>query len=80
MKIELEKLKSHKGIVVKVLLDSGVTGLFMDTKSTKEKGFKPKRLTNPLLVQNVNKTVNVRGTITHQVECNMFFKRYVERT
>ena len=52
----------------------------MDTKSTKEKGFKPKRLTNPLLVQNVNKTVNVRGTITHQVECNMFFKRYVERT
>jgi len=50
MKIELEKLKNHKGIVVKVLLDSGVTGLFMDTKSTKEKGFKPKRLTNPLLV------------------------------
>jgi len=50
MKIELKKLKSHKRIAVKVLLDSRATGLFIDTKSTKEKGFKPKRLTNPLLV------------------------------
>ena len=24
-------------------------------------------------------TVNVGGTITHQVECNMFFKGHVER-
>ena len=50
MKVELENLESYKGIVVKVLLDSRATGLFMNTKFAKEKGFKLKRLKNPLLV------------------------------
>jgi len=27
----------------------------------------------------VDGTVNVEGAITHQVECNMFFKGHVER-
>jgi len=31
MKIELEKLESHEGVAVRVLLDSGATDLFMDT-------------------------------------------------
>ena len=48
--MELENLESYKGIVVKVLLDSRATGLFMNTKFAKEKGFKLKRLKNPLLV------------------------------
>ena len=51
----------------------------MDTKFVKEKGFKLERLKNPLLVQNMDGTVNVGGAITHQVECNMFFKGHVER-
>ena len=50
MKVGLEKLKNHEGVTVKVLLDSRVTGLFMDTKFAKEKGFKLERLKNPLLV------------------------------
>ena len=37
--MELENLESYKGIVVKVLLDSRATGLFMNTKFAKEKGF-----------------------------------------
>jgi len=36
----LEKLESHEEVTVKALLDSGITGLFMDTKFAKEKGFK----------------------------------------
>ena len=28
--IEIEKVDTHKGITVKVLLDSGTTGMFMD--------------------------------------------------
>jgi len=31
IKVGLEKLESHEGITVKALLDSGATGLFMDT-------------------------------------------------
>jgi len=50
LKVGLEKLESHEGIVVKALL-----------------------------VRNVDGTANVEGAITHQVECNMFFKGHMER-
>jgi len=79
MKIGLEKLESHEGVAVKALLDSRATGLFMDTTFAKEKGFRMERMKNPLLVKNVDGTINVGGAITHQVECNMFFKGHVER-
>ena len=80
MRVGLEKLESYEGIAVKALLDSGATGLFMDTTFAREKGFKMEKLKNPLLVRNMDGTVNAREAITHQVECNMFFKGYVERT
>ena len=79
MKVGLEKLKNHKGVAVKALLDSGATGLFIDTTFTKEKGFKMERIKYPLLVKNVDGTVNIGEAITHQVEYNMFFKGHVER-
>ena len=31
------------------------------------------------MVRNVDRTINVGGAITHQVECNMFFKGHIER-
>jgi len=79
LKVGLEKLESHEGVVVKALLDSGATGLFMDTTFAKEKGFKIEKLKKPLLVRNVDRMTNVGGAIMHQVECNMFFKGHVER-
>jgi len=79
MKVGLEKLENHKGIAVKVLLDSGATGLFMDTTFAREKGFRMEKMKNSLLVKNVDKIVNIGGAIMHQVECNMFFKGHVER-
>ena len=65
MKMGLEKLESHEEVAVKALLDSGATGLFMDTTFAREKGFKMERIKNPLLVKNVDGTVNVGGAITH---------------
>jgi len=79
MKVGLEKLESHDGIAVKALLDSGATGLFMDTIFAREKGFKMERVKKPLIVKNMDGTINVGEAITHQVECNMFFKGHVER-
>jgi len=79
LKVGLEKLESHEGVAVRALLDSGATGLFMDTTFAKEKGFKMEKLKRPLLVRNVDGMVNVGGAITHQVECNMFFKGHVKR-
>ena len=79
MKVGLEKLENHEGVVVRVLLDSRATGLFMDTTFARKKGFKMEKLKKPLLVRNIDGTVNVGEAITHQVECNMFFKGHVER-
>jgi len=79
LKVGLEKLESHEGVAVKTLLDSSATGLFMDTTFAKEKGFKIEKLKKPLLVRNVDRTMNVGGAITHQVKCNIFFKGHVER-
>jgi len=63
MKVGLEKLENHEGVAVKALLDSGATGLFMDTAFAKEKEFKMEKLKNPLLVRNVDKIANVGGAI-----------------
>jgi len=51
----------------------------MDMTFAREKGFKMEKIKNPLLVKNVDGTVNIGEAITHQVECNMFFKEHVER-
>ena len=65
MKVELEKLENHKGVAVKALLDSGAIELFMNTTFAKEKGFKIEKLKKPLLVRNVDGTVNTGGAIMH---------------
>jgi len=79
LKVGLEKLESHEGIAVKALLDSRVTGLFMNTTFAKEKGFKMEKLKKPLLVRNMDGMANAEGAIMHQVECNMFFKGHMKR-
>ena len=79
MKIELKKLKNYEEVAVKALLDSGTTRLFIDTQFAKRKEFKLKKLKNSLLVRNIDRTMNIERTITHQVEYNIFFKRYIER-
>jgi len=61
MKVGLEKLENHEGVAVKVLLDSGAIGLFMDSTFKKKKGFKMEKLKNPLLAKNVDRTANVGG-------------------
>jgi len=80
MRVGLEKLENHEGVAVRALLDSGATGLFMDTTFAQEKRFKMEKLKKPLLVRNVDGMVNAGGAIIHQVEYNMFFKGHMERT
>jgi len=79
LNIGVEKIDMHKGIVIKVLLDSGAIGMFMDRQMAARHGFKLQRLKRPLMVKNVDGTVNSRGAIMHQVECNIFYKGHMER-
>jgi len=77
--IEVEKVNTHEGIIVKVLLDSGATEMFMDKKITAKHRFRLQKLEKPVMVRNVNETNNSRGAIIHQVEVNVYYKNHVKR-
>ena len=79
MKIGLEKMDTHKGVIVSVLLDSRATGLFMDKKFMEKNGFRMEKLERLIKVTNVDSTHNSRGDIMHEVECNMYYKGHTER-
>jgi len=44
LNIEVEKVDTHEGVKVKTLLDSGVTGMFMDKKMAAGHGFRLQKL------------------------------------
>ena len=69
----------HKGITVKVLLDSGVTEMFMDQKIVARHGFRLQKLKRPIVVRNIDGINNSIGAITYQVEVNIYYKSHVEK-
>jgi len=79
LNIRVEKIDTHEGVMIKALLDSGATGMFMDKQTAARHGFKLQKLERPIAVRNVDGTNNSRGAITHQIECNVFFKGHIER-
>jgi len=40
LNIGIEKMDTHEGVMVKALLDSSTTGMFMDRKMAARHGFK----------------------------------------
>jgi len=69
----------HEGVMVKALLDSSATGIFMDKRMVAKHRFKLQKLKRPIAVRNMNKTNNSREAIMHQVEYNVYYKGHVER-
>ena len=79
MNIGVEKVDMHKGVTVKVLLDSGVIGIFMDKKMVARHGFKLQKLERPVIVRNVDGINNSGRATMHQVEVNVYYKNHIER-
>ena len=79
MNIGVEKIDTHEGVMIKALLDSSATGMFMDRQTAARHGFKLQKLERPLVVRNVDGTNNSGGAIMHQVECNVFYKGHMKR-
>jgi len=79
LNIGVEKIDTHEGVMIKALLDSSATGMFMDRQTAARHGFKLQKLERPLMVKNVDGTVNSGGAITYQVEYNIFYKGHIER-
>jgi len=65
LNIRVKKIDMHEGVMIKALLDSGATGMFMDRQMAARHGFKLQKLERPLMVKNVDGTVNSGGAITH---------------
>ena len=79
LSIGLEKIDTHEGIIVKVLLDSGATEMFINRKTAARHGFKLQKLNRLVAVKNVDSTNNSVGAITYWVEVNVYYKGHVER-
>ena len=79
MKVGMEKIDMHEGVAVKVLLDSGATGMFIDRKFVEKHGFRIEKLDRPSKVINVDGTDNVGGSIMHETECNIYYRGHMER-
>ena len=79
LNIEVEKVNMHEGIIVKALLDSGATGMFMNKKMAAKHRFRLQKLERPMTVKNVDGTNNSGGAITYQVKVNVYYKSHVER-
>ena len=79
MNIGVEKVDIHKGVAVKVLLDSGATEMFMDQKMVARHGFRLQNLERPIVVRNINGTNNSTKAIIYQVKVNMYYKGHIKR-
>jgi len=79
LNIGVEKIDMHEGVMIKALLDSGTTGMFMDRQTAARHGFKLQKLERLIAVRNVDGTNNSGGAITHQVEYNVFYKGHIEK-
>ena len=79
LNIGVEKVNTYESVTVKVLLDSGITGMFMDRKIVVRNRFKLQKLKRPMVVRNMDGINNSREAITHQMEVTVYYKSYVER-
>jgi len=79
MNVGIEKIDMHEERTVKVLLNSGATGMFMSKSLAQKGGYRLIKLDQPLQVRNVDGTSNSGDAITHEVEVNMFYKGHVKR-
>jgi len=65
-------------VSVKVLLDSRATGLFMSKRLAERQDFKLEKLNKPIKVRNVDESNNKGGSITHEVEVNLYYRGHIE--
>ena len=79
LNIRVEKVDIYGGIIVKALLDNGITGMFMDQKITVKHGFRLQKLEKLIVVRNVDGTNNSAGAIIYQVEVNVYYKSHIKR-
>jgi len=77
--IGLCTMDMHCMVDVKVLLNSGTTGMFIDKKFAEGNGIVMRLLDKPIRVHNVDGTLNQGGSITHEDTLMLSHKGHKEK-
>ena len=65
---------------MEALIDSGVTGLMMNSEFARKNKFRKKKLDKPIYIRNVDNTFNYEESTEHTVEVELFYRGHKERT
>ena len=76
IQIEMKQEDTEKGIIIKVLLDSEITGLVTSSEFAR----KNKKLKRLIYVRNVNDVFNHKRPIEYTMEIELFYRGHKERT
>ena len=79
VKIELERIDTHEGVIVKALLDSGAMELVISSKLTRKQGFKLKKVERPIYMRNINSFFNKERSIEHTVKIIVYYQEHRKR-
>jgi len=79
LRIGLERINTHKEIIVKALLDNSATGLVMSSEFVRKQGFKLKKMEKLIYIRNMDGSFNKEGPIEHTVEVNIYYQGHRER-
>jgi hypothetical protein len=80
VQIQLKTLDTGVKMSVTALLDSGATGMFLDSNFIKENQINTRKLQHPIPVYNVDGTLNQGGSIQEEVDLVLSFKNHTEKT
>jgi hypothetical protein len=78
LKVELQTTDIGEVLATNALLDCGATGLFINTEYVKQKWLTVRNLARPILVYNVNSTLNEAGAISGIVDVVLWYKGHTE--
>jgi hypothetical protein len=77
--IYLESTSSHHPMAVKALLDSGATGLFIDSEFVQAKNMSTNRLPRAIPVYNIDGSLNHHGSVKETVDLIVRYQDHTER-
>ena len=80
LKIQVQTVDSSHPMAVDALLDSGATGMFIDSGFAKAKNLTTRQLPRPIPIYNIDGTLNEAGSIREEVDLIMRYGDHSERT
>src|SRR5260221_1130499 len=79
IQVELTSLTSLASVSTSVLLDSGATGMFINWRLMQKHQLETTSLPQPVLIHNVDGSLNENGSVTEEVHVTLRFGRHSER-